>query len=202
MVKNIEDFINYAYTPMRKKQCIKDLLFIWAASIIVCMLGQRKVFWIASLGITALSVTAYFAFLMVERIDAKETKFICEGISSLHIAVLFNLGSYRVMVLGSEPKPFLMLLFLLLLIISILVFLLVVKRNIKRAFYSTEQKNTKTALWSLVGGASGIISARIFLADVIAQKPTVFFSSILLLLSFAIGSGSLNLLKVYYSHCS
>ena len=58
----MDAFVSYGYTPFRKGQCVKRILFLWALSAGVCFIGERRV-WAVGLAAGAVCVSVFFAVL-------------------------------------------------------------------------------------------------------------------------------------------
>ena len=99
------------------------------------------------------------------------------------------------MTLQIEENLFLLLILLLFLFISMIIFTAIVYINIKQNKYSIQSSNNTIFSISLVGCICGIFTAKLFLQNASQETIVIIISSILLILSFLAGIGSLNLLK-------
>jgi hypothetical protein len=198
MVKSnqIEEFINYNFIPFSKRQCIKRIFFIGIASYTLCILGLLSVPWVV---VTSLlfCIPALFLLLLTKSNDLKLNRFLCDGIYHMTMSIIFNLAAYRVVAWKNGTMPALLMVFMSLLILSYVVCTLVVHLSIKHQYYRANATSRKVSLLAFGGCLLGSMVARLSLNNADQQLAVTLLSTILLLLSFVIGIGGLNLLKAW-----
>lgn len=190
----MDAFVSYGYTPFRKGQCIKRGLCLWALSAGVCFIGERRV-WSVGLAAGAVCVSVFFAALIVRYSSTKRARFLCDGVFSLYLSLLFNLAAYRLFALETGDSWMMAVGFLLLLFGSILAFLFITFRNIKKGVFSKTPAAKQTALIPAAGGALGILVARFLLTDLPQRSVFLLLGALLLCLSLLMSIPSVNILK-------
>ena len=133
--EQVDAFVSYGYTPFRKGQCVKRILFLWALSAGVCFIGERHV-WAVGLAAGAVCVSVFFAVLIVRHSSTKRARFLCDGVFSLYLSLLFNLAAYRLFALETGDSWMMAVGFLLLLFGCVLAFLFITFGNIKKGMFS------------------------------------------------------------------
>ena len=192
----IEEFINYNFIAFSKKQCVKRIFYIGIASYTLCILGLLSICWVAVSSLL-FCIPALFLLLLTKSNALKLNRFLCDGIYYTTMSIILNLAAYRVVEWGNGPKPALLIIFVLLLTLSYAIFTLVVYLSIKHQRYRTNATNRKVSFLAFVGCLLGTMVARFSLNDVGQQLAVTLLSAILLLLSFVVGIGGLNLLKAW-----
>ena len=180
----MDAFVSYGYTPFRKGQCVKRILFLWALSAGVCFIGERRV-WAVGLAAGAVCVSVFFAVLIVRHSSTKRARFLCDGVFSLYLSLLFNLAAYRLFALETGDSWMMAVGFLLLLFGCVLVFLFITFRNIKKGVFSKEPTAKQTA----------ILAARFLLTGQPQQTVFRLTGALLLILSLLISIPGINILK-------
>ena len=193
----MESFINYNYIPFSKMQCIKRILLIWFFGFLLCVLGKNNVSWAILLGVVNICISGMFVYLMMRLSQSNISRFLCDGVFYLHMAVILNLASYRVMSLQIWENILLCFILLFLLFICILIFLIAVYINIKKDKYNSDTQNGKIISFPFLGALGGMLVAQIILKDQSQQFLLTMVAFLLLILSFMISIGSINLLKVF-----
>lgn len=160
--EQVDAFVSYGYTPFRKGQCVKRILFLWALSAGVCFIGERHV-WAVGLAAGAVCVSVFFAVLIVRHSSTKRARFLCDGVFSLYLSLLFNLAAYRLFALETGDSWMMAVGFLLLLFGCVLAFLFITFRNIKKGVFSKEPTAKQTAILPAAGSAVGVLAARFLL---------------------------------------
>lgn len=193
---NIMHFIMFNYKPLEKRQIYKSLIILWLSSIVTTIYGQLKetlipIFIIVDLLYTCLCIKA-----LCNRIVEQEAKFLIDGFLSLFLSIIGIIASYKIasFSLKSSSLSLLLILFILL-IIDITIFVIIVCNNIKADKYSGRYTNSKIFIYAFIGAVAGNIAARIYLPKVNASFAPLIISSCILLISFVLVAGSLNLLR-------
>lgn len=188
--EQIEAYLNYGFVPLNRAQCVKRIVGVWVASAVLFFIGERSVVWAVPLGLCCLLITALFIALMARRSEERLSRYLCDGVFSLYLALLLNLAAYRITVLQSGTSLLRAAGFVGLLLLSIAAWGLLVRRNIKSNKYSEAAKPQKVGVWAYIGGALGVLAVPVLLAG----RDGLTVSSIgLLLLSLLLSVGSLNL---------
>lgn len=188
--EQIEAYLSYGYTPFRKVQCVERIVGVWVASAVLLVIGERSVAWAVPLGLCCLLITALFAALTVRHSEKRLSRYLCDGVFSLYLALLLDLAAYRITVLQSGASLLRAAGFVGLLLLSIAAWGLLVRKNIKSNKYSEAAKPQKIGAWAYIGGAVGVLAAPVLLAG----RDGLTVSSVgLISLSLLLSVGSLNL---------
>lgn len=100
--EQIEAYLSYGYTPFRKAQCVKRIVGVWGASAVLLVIGELSVAWAVPLGLCCLLITALFAALTVRHSEERLSRYLCDGVFSLYLALLPpDLAAFR-LVLPNE----------------------------------------------------------------------------------------------------
>ncbi len=197
-IEQIRAFVMYNYIPFNKMQCVKRLLAIWITSLMLCLVGGPTVPWILILGVFDLFLSAIFLHLALKHSQSQISRYLCDGIFYLYLAVFFNLVFYRLMSLQNGSNWILAGILLVSLALWIFVFGILTIANIKSGKFSKEKPSTKMKSLPYFCGAMGMLTAGLALQGVSEQTALTIVSFIFLLPSFTFGIGSINLLKVLY----
>ena len=189
-LEQIEAYLSYGYTPFRKVQCVERIIGAWVASAVLLVIGERSVAWAVPLGLCCLLITALFITLTVRHSKERLSRYLCDGVFSLYLALLLDLAAYRITVLQSSASLLRAAGFVGLLLLSIAAWGLLVRKNIKSNKYSEAAKPQKIGAWAYIGGAVGVLAAPVLLAG----WDGLTVSSVgLISLSLLLSVGSLNL---------
>jgi len=189
-LEQIEAYLSYGYTPFRKVQCVERIIGAWVASAVLLVIGERSVAWAVPLGLCCLLITALFITLTVRHSKERLSRYLCDGVFSLYLALLLDLAAYRITVLQSGASLLRAAGFVGLLLLSIAAWGLLVRKNIKSNKYSEAAKPQKIGAWAYIGGAVGVLAAPVLLAG----WDGLTVSSVgLISLSLLLSVGSLNL---------
>lgn len=198
----IQSFINYHYEQFNKLQCLKRVFIIWAMSAILYVIGLRSMIFVIMLGFADSAISILFIAIITKSGNTQISRYLCDGIFYFHCSVLLNLASYRVMVFQNGSNWTLALALLGFLLLSITVFTFITISNIKAGKYLETGNIEKDNLLPYLGGALGVFIAPLILNGQSQQIVFKLLSSILLLLSLAMGIGTINLLKLLlYKRC-
>lgn len=193
--ENINAFIDFNFIPFNKWQCIKRLSGIWILSTILCFISKQFDLCVLIFGIINVLVTILFITLIAKYKQNKISRYLCDGIFYLYIAVILNVASYNVIALVTGSNCILLLFFLLLLVVCILIFTFATLSNIKSNKYSGINNAKKAFAFPLFCGAGGVLVAKIFLQGQSQQIALTIVAFVLLILSFVLSIPSINLLK-------
>ncbi len=195
--QNIMSFLDYNYTPFRIKQCIIRLIVIWILSIALCFIGTFSLLLVCLISFFNIAISTVFCILIIKFRKAKISRFLCDGLTFLYIAIILNMASYRIISLQISDNWILALIFLVLLFLCICFFILIVYFNIKSDKYNVKSIIKKSLSFPLLGGVCGIVVAKLFLQNISQNSAVLIFSINTLLLSFIVSIGSLALLKAF-----
>lgn len=195
--QNIMSFLDYNYTPFRIKQCIIRLIVIWILSIALCFIGTFSLLLVCLISFFNIAISTVFCILIIKFRKAKISRFLCDGLTSLYIAIILNMASYRIISLQINDNWILALIFLVLLFLCICFFILIVYFNIKSDKYNVKSIIKKSLSFPLLGGVCGIVVAKLFLQNISQNTAVLILSINTLLLSFIVSIGSLALLKAF-----
>lgn len=92
-LEQIEAYLSYGYTPFRKVQCVERIIGAWVASAVLLVIGERSVAWAVPLGLCCLLITALFITLTVRHSKERLSRYLCDGVFSLYLALLLSVGS-------------------------------------------------------------------------------------------------------------
>ena len=196
---NIQHFLDHQYIPFSKKQCIQRILLIWALSLVPVFVGKQAVTWAFVLAVPNLIISILFVLLILRYPQSRMARYLCDGITFLHLAVLLMLSAYRIIAFASGKNVLLLLLLAALLLVDLLVFFFLTLRNIAADKYRPDNANSCGAVIPYVFGAVGIVFAGVFLTSQRQKTALTILAVCLMILSLLIGIGSLNLLKAYFS---
>ena len=134
----------------------------------------------------------FFAVLIVRHSSTKRARFLCDGVFSLYLSLLFNLAAYRLFALETGDSWMMAVGFLLLLFGCVLAFLFITFRNIKKGVFSKEPTAKQTAI---LPAAVGVLAARFLLMGQPQQTVFRLTGALLLILSLLISIPGINILK-------
>lgn len=189
-LEQIEAYLSYGYTPFRKVQCVERIIGAWVASAVLLVIGERSVAWAVPLGLCCLLITALFITLTVRHSKERLSRYLCDGVFSLYLALLLDLAAFRITVLQSGVSLLRAAGFVGLLLLSIAAWGLLVRKNIKSGRYSEAAKPQKVGAWAYIGGALGVLAAPVLLAG---RDGLTIASVGLIFVSLLLSAGSLNL---------
>lgn len=200
MVKKsqITAFINYGYIPFKKGQCIRRIFVILISSAGLCLIGTRSLLWSVSVGIADLLVVAMFSVLMVKYSSSPISRYLCDGVFSLYIAIILNLGSYRTIALQIGSNLLILIMLMSMLIVCILVFIAVNFSWIKSDKFANTTSSKTNAWIPAVSGVVGMMLSRGLLQGKSLETVLTVISCGLLIMSFIMSLVSINLLKAWF----
>ncbi len=196
-MKNIISFLDFNYTPFSRKQCIKRLFVIWILSIVLCFIGKFYIILACLITFLNIVISIVFCTLIIKFQKAKISRFLCDGLTFLYIAIILNITSYRIITLQINDNWFLAVVLLFLLFLCICFFILIVYFNIKSDKYNVKSTSKKLISFPLVGGVCGIAVAKLFLQNISQNSAVLILFISTLLLSFIVSIGSLSLVKAF-----
>ena len=191
--ESIVSFINYNYTPIKKKQVFTRVLLSWGLSVIIYLINQSL---IVILFTGNVLVTGYATKLIsASKITLKQQNLFV-GIQSINLSVILVVVSYRFAILNSKDNMPLLLILLALIVVNIGFLFVLVFHLIKKGAYNREaSNNTSITRWSFIGSFSGFIAARLFINDTSQDPNAIFLSVMLMIIAFLENFESMFLLK-------
>lgn len=194
---NINSFINFHYIPFSRKQCLIRIFVIWLLSAL-CLVGIEKLISLVFIVLFDVIISIVFGILIFRSPKKKASRFICDGLTCLYDSILLNLLAYRVLTLVFGDNIVVMFVFILLLFLCVFISFLLVLYNIKTDKYKAEADNKSILILSMLGAACGIIFAKLLLPNISQHYIILLLSVLLLVISFFLSAGSVNLLKAYF----
>ena len=194
---NIENFINYNYTPYSSKQCLKRAIWLLIACAVCVFVGGLSYAWIF---IGALIFCAAVSVLIHNGRKNKGTmqqRFIGDGVFYLAMSLTLNLLSYRTFTAGKGENLLLLLSLLAILAASIATTHKIIQRNIAKNNYANGNAGG-TSAGIIIFSALGVMLAPFILAGQTQDAYIMIIASVLLLCSILCGVGALNMMKVRY----
>lgn len=193
---NIISFLNYNYTAFSIKQCAFRIFWVWILSVL-CFIVQVPIALKCSVLLFDFVISSIFIVLIAKFSKNKVSRYLCDGLFCLYIAIILNIASSGFLSLFININGILYLIFLLLLVLCVCIFSVLVFYNIKSNKYSMNNSVKILMIFPLLGSTCGFIFAKIFLQNIDKQNAVLILSMLLLFLSLIISIGSLNLLKVF-----
>lgn len=93
--EDIAAYLDYKYVPFSKAQCVRRIFIVLLSGAGLCLIRERSLPWAVPVGLLSLLITAAFIVLMVRFSSLRISRYLCDGIFGLYIAVIMNLGAYR-----------------------------------------------------------------------------------------------------------
>ena len=195
---NLQHFLDYHYIPFSKKQCGQRIVLLWALSLVPVFVGTRRAVWAFVLAVPNIIIGILFVFLILRYPRSRMSRYLCDGVTFLHLAVLLMLSAYRIITYESGKNVLLLLLLAAVLALDLLLFFFLTLQNIAADKYRPDNANSDGVVIPYVFGAVGIVFAGVFLTSQRQKTALTILAVCLMILSLLIGIGSLNLLKAYF----
>lgn len=196
--QEIQNFLNYSYTPFSKKQCIRRLILIWLLSIILIFIGPKQLKWVLWAVSPTAIVSILFFFLIIRYPNLRISRFLCDGVAFLHIAILLMLASYRIVAINRGEDGLLLLIMIMIFVINIILFIIITLHNIANDKFNLQDRNQKISMLPFIFAIGGFLLAQLLLEGKSENTGLSVLASCLMLLSLMLGVGSLNLMKAFY----
>lgn len=188
-------FVHYGYTPFSRVQCIKRLLFIWAAAWIPCAMSGHRIAAGAVMLLCISAVTGLFLRLIRHHPTEIASRFLCDAVTYTYHALVCNVLSYQVLRRAAGARWPVQLVLLLILLLGIAGMALAVRRSIRCGRYSASADGPVSMALPVIGGTVGLFAAKLLLPAADQTLLPFLLSAILLLFSLGLGIGSLNFVK-------
>ena len=189
---NLQHFLDYHYIPFSKKQCGQRIVLLWALSLVPVFVGTRRAVWAFVLAVPNIIIGILFVFLILRYPRSRMSRYSCDGVTFLHLAVLLMLSAYRIITYESGKNVLLLLLLAAVLALDLLVFFFLALRNIAADKYRPDNAKSGSAVIPYVFGAVGIVFAGVFLTSQRQKTALTILAVCFMILSLLIGIGSLN----------
>lgn len=194
---NYKNFVYHNYQPANIKKCIETILIVWLLSLLMIFINNIMIIDYLLIFMN-LVMTVFYLVVTVKDKKAIVYSFIFDGVSSMHLAIIFNLFAYILLNLSIKLKPSVIIVFLSFLIISGLIFSIVIFFNIKRNYYSNRKSavTTGTAIFTSAG-IMGFLFSRIFLKNAPEDIMLLVIAICFLLISIVFTVGVSYFIKIY-----
>ena len=196
---NLQHFLDHQYIPFSKKQCIQRILLIWLLSLVPVFVGTHSAAWALVLAALNLIISVLFVFLMARDPQSRLQRYLCDGVTFLHLAVLLMLSAYRTITFKNGDNWILLLLLAAVLAADILFFFFLTLRNIADDKYRPDNDKFGSAVAPYVFGTAGFMASGWILHGQGQEAALTILAVCFMILSLMMGIGSLNLMKAYYS---
>jgi len=194
---NYKKFVYHNYQPTNIKKIIETILIVWLLSFLMIFINNIIIIDYLLIFINLVMTVFYFVLSLKEK-KSIVYSFIFDGVSSMHLAIIFNLFAYILLNLSIKLKPSFIIIFLSLLIISGLIFSIVIFFNIKHNYYSNRKSavTTGTAIFTSAG-IMGILFSRFFLKNAPEDIMLLIIAVCFLLISIVFTAGISYFIKIY-----
>ena len=117
---NIISFLNYNYTAFSKKQCVFRIFWLWILSVL-CFIVQVPIALKCSVLLFDFVISSIFIVLIAKFSKNKVSRYLCDGLFCLYIAIILNIASCGFLSLFINSNGILYLVFLLLLVLCAII---------------------------------------------------------------------------------
>ena len=196
--KDVAAFLDYGYVPFRKAQCVGRIFIVLLSGAGLCLIRERSLLWAVPVGLLSLLITAAFIVLMVRFSRLRISRYLCDGIFGLYIAVIMNLGAYRCTALQAGSSVLRLIAMMGLLLIWAAAFAAITVSWIRAGKFSNTNPS-KLNFW--LPGLCGVVGmglARVFLQGRSQQTVFAVITVGLLILSLVMGMTGSFLLKAWF----
>lgn len=197
MDNNIEEFVNYLYSPIRKPTIIKVHIAMALLGVIAILLSQTSI--TVTIVMVLLNVLIVIGEMYSARILGEQAlTFYLQGVSCIYFSLLASVCGYY-LVSMNRPLPISTLLYLVAfqaacISASIAIVYLLIKKNA----YKSPKRSKYISIYSFGGTIIGFILARILLGFIKGNSTYIIFIVACCVLSIALSIPSAVILKYYY----
>lgn len=195
--KDVAAFLDYGYVPFRKAQCVGRIFIVLLSGAGLCLIRERSLLWAVPVGLLSLLITAAFIVLMVRFSRLRISRYLCDGIFGLYIAVVMNLGAYRCTALQAGSSV-LRLIAMMGLLIWAAAFAAITVSWIRAGKFSSSDPSKPNFWLPGLCGVVGMGLARVFLQGRSQQTVFAVITVGLLILSLVMGMTGSFLLKAWF----
>lgn len=196
--KDVAAFLDYGYVPFRKAQCVGRIFIVLLSGTGLCLIRERSLLWAVPVGLLSLLITAAFIVLMVQFSRLRISRYLCDGIFGLYIAVIMNLGAYLCTALQAGSSVLRLIAMLGLLLIWAAAFAAITVSWIRAGKFSSSDPSKPNFWLPGLFVFAGMGLARVFLQGRSQQTVFAVITVGLLVLSLVMGVTGSFLLKAWF----
>lgn len=196
--EDIAAYLDYNYIPFKKTQCVGRIFIVLLSGTGLCLIRERSLLWAVPVGLLSLLITAAFIVLMVRFSRLRISRYLCDGIFGLYIAVIMNLGAYRCTALQAGSSVLRLIAMLGLLLIWAAAFAAITVSWIRAGKFSSSDPSKPNFWLPGLFVFAGMGLARVFLQGRSQQTVFAVITVGLLVLSLVMGVTGSFLLKAWF----
>ena len=196
--EDIAAYLDYNYIPFKKTQCVGRIFIVLLSGAGLCLIRERSLLWAVPVGLLSLLITAAFIVLMVRFSRLRISRYLCDGIFGLYIAVIMNLGAYRCTALQAGSSVLRLIAMMGLLLIWAAAFAAITVSWIRAGQFSSSDPSKPNFWRPGLCGVVGMGLARVFLQGRSQQTVFAVITVGLLVLSLVMGVTGSFLLKAWF----
>ena len=196
--EDIAAYLDYNYIPFKKTQCVGRIFIVLLSGAGLCLIRERSLLWAVPVGLLSLLITAAFIVLMVRFSRLRISRYLCDGIFGLYIAVIMNLGAYRCTALQAGSSVLRLIAMLGLLLIWAAAFAAITVSWIRAGKFSSSDPSKPNFWLPGLFVFAGMGLARVFLQGQSQQTVIAVITVGLLVLSLVMGMTGSFLLKAWF----
>lgn len=196
--EDIAAYLDYKYVPFSRAQCVKRIFIVLLSGAGLCLIRERSLLWAVPVGLLNLLITAAFIVLMVRFSRLRISRYLCDGIFGLYIAVIMNLGAYRCTTLQAGSSVLRLMAMLGLLLIWAAAFAAITISWIRAGKFSSSDPSKPNFWLPGLFVFAGMGLARVFLQGRSQQTVIAVITGGLLILSLMMGMISSQLLRAWF----
>lgn len=196
--EDIAAYLDYNYIPFKKTQCVGRIFIVLLSGAGLCLIRERSLLWAVPVGLLSLLITAAFIVLMVRFSRLRISRYLCDGIFGLYIAVIMNLGAYRCTALQAGSSVLRLIAMLGLLLIWAAAFAAITVSWIRAGKFSSSDPSKPNFWLPGLFVFAGMRLARVFLQGRSQQTVFAVITVGLLVLSLVMGMTGSFLLKAWF----
>lgn len=196
--EDIAAYLDYNYIPFKKMQCVGRIFIVLLSGAGLCLIRERSLLWAVPVGLLSLLITAAFIVLMVRFSRLRISRYLCDGIFGLYIAVIMNLGAYRCTALQAGSSVLRLIAMLGLLLIWAAAFAAITVSWIRAGKFSSSDPSKPNFWLPGLFVFAGMGLARVFLQGRSQQTVFAVITVGLLVLSLVMGVTGSFLLKAWF----
>ena len=196
--EDIAAYLDYNYIPFKKTQCVGRIFIVLLSGTGLCLIRERSLLWAVPVGLLSLLITAAFIVLMVRFSRLRISRYLCDGIFGLYIAVIMNLGAYRCTALQAGSSVLRLIAMLALLLIWAAAFAAITVSWIRAGKFSSSDPSKPNFWLPGLFVFAGMGLARVFLQGRSQQTVFAVITVGLLVLSLVMGVTGSFLLKAWF----
>ena len=196
--EDIAAYLDYNYIPFKKTQCVGRIFIVLLSGAGLCLIRERSLLWAVPVGLLSLLITAAFIVLMVRFSRLRISRYLCDGIFGLYIAVIMNLGAYRCTALQAGSSVLRLIAMLGLLLVWVAAFAAITVSWIRAGKFSSSDPSKPNFWLPGLFVFAGMGLARVFLQGRSQQTVFAVITVGLLVLSLVMGVTGSFLLKAWF----